>query len=328
MNETEQRISAFCKNLEEQFPAIKEITQALQEGRMDVPEAMLQLMKLVESGGIDPQAVEQIAINTFKETDIVIAPNNADGLPPPIFHGTRLPQGNPLVQASVAERLQFDGDVPEMRTGPLPVGCTPAVPVLTDARDPVAVGMLLQQASQEVQQALLETQEALIKPDGSNLPAVVTGVPGYEAGKKAEPLELAVPDGKTLIAIPEKDRQEYAWKALSTTQGRKSIQWTIEEMISTGLKAKGFDIETQQVSKGVPVLAYADWSTDLYGGQGNLQSDFNFIDIAAKAIQIKLENQMESMKEQALALEMTTINLVDTRRIGWAARIVKRGATK
>jgi hypothetical protein len=61
---------------------------------------------------------------------------------------------NPLVLGALVERAQFDGDMPELRTGDIPIGVTPAVPVKTTARNPVAIGMMLGKASDKVQKQL------------------------------------------------------------------------------------------------------------------------------------------------------------------------------
>ena len=75
---------------------------------------------------------------------------------------TGLSQLNPVYEASIAERAFLDGDVPELRSGPLPEGGTPAVPVKTDSLDPVTIGLLLDIASKKVQRQLERQRDEFV----------------------------------------------------------------------------------------------------------------------------------------------------------------------
>ena len=57
---------------------------------------------------------------------------------------------NPKYESYLAERLQFDGDAPELRTGALPKGQKPAVPIETSSRNPVLLGKELEEASEKI----------------------------------------------------------------------------------------------------------------------------------------------------------------------------------
>ncbi|MFA6235210.1 MAG: hypothetical protein WC824_13630, partial [Bacteroidota bacterium] len=72
-----------------------------------------------------------------------------------------IPRLNPLYEAQLVERAQFDGDIPELRTGPLPEDVLPAVSVETEAHSPVAIGEMLRIAALDVQEDVLSHQRKL-----------------------------------------------------------------------------------------------------------------------------------------------------------------------
>jgi hypothetical protein len=157
---------------------------------------------------------------------------------------------NPVVEAALAERASLDGDAPEFRFGPLPEGGTPAVPVKTTSRNPVQVGLMLERASQEVareyQVALTQHAEraALLldqaEKEGQNLALVrqsvealvPTGVKGYMAGVPPALREVAPPTTGELARLSPSDERRMVWKAVSTTQGRRSLAPVFEQALA------------------------------------------------------------------------------------------------
>lgn len=122
-----------------------------------------------------------------------------------------------MSKASVllAERLQFDGDAPELRPpgSPLPRGSFPAVPVRTRSLCPRVQTAQLLWARQEIQDAL------------DLLPDQKGEVPGYSAG--AEPPLMALPEG-VLWADQAKSQRDVTL-ALYSTQGVRSSRQALED---------------------------------------------------------------------------------------------------
>lgn len=157
---------------------------------------------------------------------------------------------NPVVEAALAERVTLDGDVPEFRFGPLPEGHTPAVPVKTTSRNLVQVGLMLEQASREVaaeyQAALTQHEQAAVllleqaEREGQNLALVrqslnavmPTGIKGYEAGAMPALREVVPPTTGELARLSPSEERRMVWKAVSTTQGRRSLAHVIEHALA------------------------------------------------------------------------------------------------
>jgi len=68
-------------------------------------------------------------------------------------------------------------------------------------------------------------------------------------------------------------------------------------------------------------LASSSWSVQM-GGEQAVQPRFAYIDVAAVAL---AQGLLEGYREMSpVLLEVTTVDTVDARRVGWAARLVPR----
>lgn len=236
---------------------------------------------------------------------------------------------DPLYEAYLLERLQFDGDAPELRFGPMPKGATPAVPVDTNALNPVAVGWMLEQASSEVQAEmnLLQSElcTALAVSGSSDLISVDVPDPvGYERGSLPALRKMSDPTG--LLFLETDQQKQLAWKALSTTQGRRSMIAAIRNLIASGLCKAQYDVEvvdgmTAKVSPDL-ILAYAEWTVDIVGPNTS-QASFSFADVAWKSLLKKLMLEVPPINNP-VTLEVSTVNTVDIRKVGFCARLIKR----
>lgn len=248
---------------------------------------------------------------------------------------------HPLLMGMIVELLQFDGDVPELRTGALPEGGTPAVPVRTTSRNPVVVGAMLRTASEEVALELNAAQEDRQNKVAGMLDAMseggapVTGivrqetergvaVPGYAPGQRAAIREVKAPTTDALIQFSFEDKQELAHKALTSTQGRRSVVPVIQEMILNSLKADGY----RGLRAGDPVkvetsniLGDFEWAMQIDGGRSERNPNFNFIDTAAASLTAKLRRQLQGQASRYTQhyLVVLPINTVSERRVGWRA---------
>lgn len=230
---------------------------------------------------------------------------------------------SPLPQMLAQERAQFDGDVPEYRTGPMEGTQKPAVPVQTDSRSAVQIGMELEQASQKVEAEAkrLVSEWQSIKEGTTGTDMVLSDKApepdGYQSGKPAEMVEVT--EKPSTLALSEAQRQQYAWAAISTTQGRRSALSQVATSVAERLKTAGLDCPLRDFSTGrrVEVLAYSSWHW-VMTGRAELQPSFSFVDVAAKTIAEELVT-----KGVSGWLEAVPIDTVDLRKVGWACRIVK-----
>lgn len=291
------------------------------------------------------QRIEAFALSTLEATRALMRPSDIV-IPPP--SGVGLPRLDPAYEAYLQERIQFDGDIPEMRFGAIPQEARPAVPVDTSALDPVVVGMMLDAASREVADEvgrieaervetvtrLLEgaTEEeaalvladpaTLVKLDRDSLPDPV----GYERGQVPALRQVAEPEGWGLMTLTPEQRQQYAWKTLSTTQGRRSMVRVIRDLLSGGLRNDGYVVDVSEgelrSTKPGEVRAYAEWTMNLTGPNAT-QASFAFADVAWRSLLHTLEDAV-TPEEGALTLEVATVNMVDVRRVGFCARLLRR----
>lgn len=251
---------------------------------------------------------------------------------------------NPLWEAAIIERTSLDGDVPELRHGPMPAEGTPAVPVLLDALDPIVAGMMLERASKEISQKLLRARKdhadlcgkilALTEKKSlesgtdpvlalevarKHLPDAPSGISGYMAGESPAMMHVEKPTGAELLLVTEEEAQYYSHKALSTTQGRVSLATPISKTLLEKLRAQGIFVDSGTVK--VP-KARAQWVVASYGA-GDFSPRFNYAESAVSAILTNLLKGLreENLGDQPLCLEVIPYNGISTRTFGWEARI-------
>jgi len=250
----------------------------------------------------------------------------------------KLTRLNPLTESYIIERLQFDGDIPEMRTGPLPPGADPAVPVLTDARSPVFIGKLLQTAAAVTRQAVEDHTEQETKRIESF--ASKTGLakrhtatmietidhPEYLRGQVPAPVTVTAPTGAELATMGDQERQKLTWKVLSTSQGRRSARPVIERLVRAELERKGLAVSTGDIPDPRNVLAHHAWSVTM-PGEGALNPRFQFLDVAVKALAAGLIRQLSETDGSVgdVVLHVGTRDQISSRQFGWDATL--RAAT-
>jgi hypothetical protein len=137
------------------------------------------------------------------------------------------------------------------------------------------------------------------------------------------------PTGSALAALTPEQRRESAWTFLSTTQGRRTALKSLAELIRMELQSKGYTMEVstnQRPARVDHVPVYAEWTVSM-GGQESTQPGFSFVDVAAKSLARKLSAALAAAEPIAdPVLEIIPINTVDVRKVGWAARVVSKGA--
>lgn len=151
-----QALNGVIEELRETDPDIMDILNKAKSGDMTEEVAMANLLETVAS---NPETSKRFQALMLKATaGLRVVPDLEEkavghfGFTP--RGGQGVPGINPLMQGALVERVQFDGDMPELRTGPIGQGIAPAVPVQTTARNPVAIGEMLGRASNKVQKQL------------------------------------------------------------------------------------------------------------------------------------------------------------------------------
>jgi hypothetical protein len=312
-----------------------EILNKLTLGDLSPDQAVQELFEVMREEGLLESALSQ------SQKLIQSMDQHLDNLLPMVQDVTGKEVVNPLWEAALAERISLDGDVPELRHGPLPPDGKPAVPVLLEnCTDPVMVGVMLERASQEVQALLKSSQEEHLglcrktlaltekraRETGADvsyslevaqkmLPLAPTGVPGYLAGQKPDLYRVTPPSGSEVLALTEDQAQHYSYLTLSTTQGRVSLTAPIETKLIQSLVQRGLKVSRGQVQTPI---ARANWLVASYGA-GDFSPRFNYVGSAIAAIR---DNLLKNpLPEQDLILEVLPYNGISTRTFGWEARI-------
>ncbi len=316
-----------------------EILQQVREGEITSDQAVVALHDLIKEEGIleEMKAYSEIIESLAPNFEIDLADlEDLEKANRPIFTetSTGIPQLNPLYEAAVIERSSIDGDVPEVRHGPLPKGGVPAVPVDTDVMDPVMIGMMLSRASDVIvrrleksQEALMETAEDLTtdnKDLTSTLPLAAVSVEGYEVGKPIPLMKVEKPSIQEINALTPEERAECVYKVLSTTQGRVSLCRPIYKEMKRSLEQRGFLIEDGPTTS--PPTSRACWHMRSWGAQ-DLNSKFNFPAVAAASLVRDLirDHEKDSPESGPMVLSVTPVNGISDRQFGWSATLSPLG---
>lgn len=340
-------LKKFAEGVTAEFPSLATIINQAKAGTISEADALRAMAEVLGSNPAMVTRFQEYAKNTL--APLRGDPLDHNGL---VLHKQRgLPQLNPLVEAALIERAQFDGDIPELRTGDMPRGVKPAVSVETTVRDPAALGHMLNTASDQVGRKIAAQEPAkqkfiaqvaggdtdalaLLEQAGQALTVaeardlVLDGksdmmdVPEYRRGHVPAPVKVATPSGGVLLALTPQERKQGAWQFLSTTQGRRTAVAGLTELLEVKLRGEGFEVVTRPFTPGAtePVLAAHEWTVGI-DGPGAMQAAFSLIDIAAAAITKGLASKAGERRGRVV-LEVTAINTVDVRSVGWAGRLL------
>lgn len=352
-----QSLDKLITQIGAEMPELKAILDSAQRGELSETEAMMDLMHRVQSDPKLSARFMDIAKETFQATraPLPVPQPKADLAEvgdEAFWSGVGLPQLNPLVEAALAERAQFDGDMPELRMGPLAEGVMPAMPVMTGAKNPAAIGAMLEEASKKVRvkvneanarraKALERVAEAKALVAAGNASTALKKMaetdtfalahseefdpPEYRRGTVPAPMAVQTPTGAQLIKMTPDEQRMNVWRFISTTQGRRTALETLRTIIFNGLVEAKLPVEMREYNPkqtAVP-LVYHQWTVNL-SGRGSVQPAFNIIDTAAKVLLKALAQrvEMEATPPKKLFLEVIPVDTVDIRKVGWAARLV------
>jgi len=316
----------------EQTPGAESVIDDIRMGRLEPQKAMLQLAEVLAKAGHGEALVKA----SSKLTDMynIRSEVNEDGQHVVMKHDNTMLMMNPIMEAALKERASIDGDVPEARTGPMLKDGTPAVPVLTDSLDPVVVGYQLEEASKQVQQEIAaaiedhdnfctrlltkiedetptDQRSTALEIAKKNLPAVPTGVKGYEAGKRAVARPAVSVPVATLAEMNPVERRHYAYRAFATTQGRVSLTTVIQKGVIEYLQHHGIEARTGDPDHEGAVMS--KWLMVVWGAD-DMSDGFNPITTAIHAMCSEL---MAQTSHPRLIVRVTPYHGIADRRFGW-----------
>lgn len=288
-------------------------------------------------GGPEPKSLEELRLARPGQLDEI--PTDQRVLHNDEGKATRL---NPFFEALLIERIQFDGDIPELREAPASLGVTPAIGVDTAVANPVALGLMMEEAQEIVQvsveKAQADTLHLLNQTLGSEDPTEMVPTSPltvesslYKAeGRVPAPLKVPEPSGLELARLSPKRKSELVWKVASTTQGRRSALGALQNSIRANLKRLGFLVQVVDVCPS-NVGPQATWTFPLQDGSGSVQGDFSHIAAASAILTKKLVTKMfdyypHSSKGFSMKLFVSTVDAISERTAGWRAVLGFGGA--
>jgi len=156
-DQTYQALSVLLGKVVNESPKIGEILDRAKAGELTELDALTKMAEVIKNDPELEQRLLQAAHTTMVPAAGECAVNLAEDpraewlvqLKP-----NGLPQLNPFFESYLIERAQFDGDMPELRTGPLAEGVAPSVPVDTKARNPALIGKQMETASKRVREEI------------------------------------------------------------------------------------------------------------------------------------------------------------------------------
>ena len=290
----------------------KAILDQVRNGDLDIEEAMQLLTQQIFKNPTQIQHLYSIA------TDMQIATPNpkAKLYQPPVG----LPRLDPEYEADLHERLQFDEDAPELRFEGKPADVEPAVPVADAPLSPIALGKALKQASEKVAQDFKELVDTKGK-EGVYLPTM-TQPDSYPVGQIPQNVPVK---SSGLVLLSKEDEQLFAWKSISTTQGRRSLVEKLQAHILRELNTFGY-----QVTEGVfnphvkdKAVVAQKWDISVLGsGPKSTNENFSYFHTAATALSLELRRNLQAISwdaDQPLKLFVSTWDQYSDRQFGWVA---------
>lgn len=350
----------ITSEISDEFPEIGLILERASGGEITDEQALAEMMRYTNA---NPEIANRIA-NIFLEnakqeeevmetdSEIFVMPkqyptksvDNDNSLKPSLYDKIwedRSEQGkiarfNPQYEGYLAERLQFDGDAPELRTSTMDKDTVPAVDVVAISRNPIVVGDQLRKASDQVraEQDKLEEEYTkkisgqiesteLVKPntelDRSQIPQPV----GYESGKLPVPRNVEEMSSDELLCLSKDIKRENIWKVLSTTQGRRSVSSVIANMVVERLAEYNIDVVLDDNAEG-RVVSSAYW-TCLIKSSREIQDQFSLLETAAFSIAYNVKRNMKEDVDpnKTLYLSVRSVNEYSVREVGWGARLIE-----
>ena len=338
MSNEENILTGALKDFAEKFASNPEVASIIEQAHSGEIDEHIALHRLMEPVMGKPELQQQL----LQQAMTSLAPAGEELIEsyPHMYEApSGLPKPDPLYEARLFERLQFDGDAPEHRTGALTHGVMPAVPVAHVGTNPVSLGWSLEQASDAVLAEIKALTERVVSSneDGETTElvaadsstALATQPEGYKPGQVASLATTQGPSGSQLIALSKDRQQELAWGSYATTQGRRSAAPTLANMLEDKLRQKGISGVSVGAHGGrmknstSDIVAKSAWVISILGtGSLSTNEGFSIMENAASALANELAEGLES-KSDLLTIEVCTVDTFEKRQVGWAALLRK-----
>lgn len=257
-------------------------------------------------------------INIIKDPFTELSPLST--LPLTVTHNGKT-MVNPLIEAVIQERLFLDGDIPELRNGPLPENCKPALPVQATTLNPIIVGEMLDRVSTDTLLEIRQQEEQYSKDNpGTQLVPMAYNVPGvYECGSVPMCVDVEPKTLPKLMLSKDTQIRKWLYQSIGTTQGRKSFVNLMEQTLVECVLNKGFTYSEETPSTTQEFKS--KWVLQTWGPD-EMQLGFNYPELAVKKA---VEDFVGNVKPcKIYSVQVGTVDLYSDRVFGWTF-LIKHG---
>ena len=294
-------------------PEIGDIVARIQEGHLPLDQGMMQIASKLSA---DPDLAQALYERALQEGTLYQTEK------------TPLPRLGPQYEAALIERVQFDGDVPELRTGPLPEGTAPAIPVENPARNLAVLGDQLERASREAQKLLENTSpeaDDALESEGAlqRWTDPFQDPPTYRRGQPPVPRTTFPSSGSDIQRWGDARRRWLASHAVLTTQGRRSITSLITRRVVSLLREAGMVIQEGGPPEEASLSVEAAWTVDAFDA-ASVQPDFDLVAVASSALAQKLIGSGRLRRGGVLWVRVRALHDIADRVVGWSVQGFQR----
>jgi hypothetical protein len=268
----------------------------------DSPERILESLSYVDHG------VRSEVARVLLE--IIQGGHPVDVVPHPTY-GLRI---NPLTEAALAERLQFDEDIPELRTAPPDENTIPAVPI----RNPdgilsqVMLGLMLEQAKEDVIGRIKAVRENLT----TDIAAIAPAPSEYPICAPPPVAVVPTPPATTALHLTRPQEQRLLWTTIATAKGIQTITPVMYDRMREHLQRQGIECLDGPIPDGA-ILVWQHDASPPQGGAADLNPSFAFLESTCRSVSTRLRRHCEEAGVARGTLTVTPHRDIAARRSGW-----------
>lgn len=224
---------------------------------------------------------------------------------------------NPITEAALAERLQFDEDIPELRTAPPDADTIPAVPVHNPegVLSQVVLGDMLERARTDVKNRIKALRDSL-PADTTDLVTTVVAPPDYPICAAPPHAVVPVPPATAILHLTRAQMQQRLWSTTSSARGIQTLTPILYDRIREHLLRQGVDCLDGPIPDGAPLIWQCDTSPPA-GGAADLNPGFAFLESTCKAASTRLLRHCREAGVTSGTLTVTPHRDIAARRSGW-----------
>lgn len=205
-----------------------------------------------------------------------------------------LPMMNPLLEASLLERIQFDGDIPEWRNRLSLENLRPAVPIESHSQDMRVIAKQLQYASDNTKKEIEDNLRMLEEKKETGLVQLSKIEPShYQTGQVAK-FTKAPEDCDPFEEVSTKEVE----RVFLSQQGRKSVVYSLSQRLFEFFKQTGHKPQLRTLDRDADFSASYDFVF-----RGSFNPNFALLEVAFSSLSKKIKKENTLPKEITFSVQ-------------------------